>query len=42
MLRTISVGKYLSIQGIFVQNLADGLGQVRVGTQLFTGRLIGG
>lgn len=38
MLKTISIGNYLSVQGIFVRMLKDGLCQVRVGTRCFTGR----
>jgi len=38
MVRTITVGNYLSIQGIFVRNLADGRIVVRVGKDEFTGR----
>lgn len=40
MLKTISIGNYLSVQGEFVQMLTDGLCQVRVGTRFFTGRLV--
>lgn len=42
MFRTITIGNHLSIQGTFVQMLHDGLCQIRVGTRIFTGRLIGG
>ncbi|WP_281494132.1 hypothetical protein [Jannaschia sp. S6380] len=42
MLKTIVIGNHLSIQGTFVQMLRDGLCQVRVGTQTFTGRPISG
>lgn len=41
MLKTITIGNYQSVQGILVQTLEDGLCQVRVGTQIFTGRSIG-
>ena len=41
MFKTITIGNHLSVQGTFVQMLKDGLCQVRVGTRLFTGRLIG-
>ena len=42
MVRTITIGNYLSVQGTFVQMLQDGLCQIRVGTRVVTGRLIGG
>jgi hypothetical protein len=42
MLKTIIIGKHLSIQGRFVQCMSNGLCQVRVGTEIFTGRLVGG
>ena len=42
MLRTITIGRHLSVQAFFVQMLRDGLCQVRVGTQIFTGRPIKG
>jgi hypothetical protein len=38
MVRTITVGQHLSIQGIFVAMLESGLMQVRVGGRIFTGR----
>ena len=37
MLRTIIIGSCVSVQGIFVKNLANGLIAVRVGDQLFSG-----
>ncbi|MGB3554594.1 MAG: hypothetical protein WBA25_08145 [Jannaschia sp.] len=40
MLRTVTIGNHQSIQGIFVQMLQSGLMQVRVGSQVFTGRPI--
>ena len=40
MLKTISIGNHLSIQGTFVKMLQDGLCQVRVGTRTFTGHLV--
>ncbi|SDY35386.1 hypothetical protein SAMN05444004_101217 [Jannaschia faecimaris] len=40
MLKTIVIGNHLSIQGTLVEMLTDGLCRVRVGTQIFTGRLI--
>lgn len=41
MFKTITIGNHLSVQGTFVQMLKDGLCQVRVGTRIFTGHLIG-
>lgn len=41
MLRTVTVGNYLSIQGIFVKMLKDGLMEVRVGSRTFAGRPVG-
>ncbi|WP_255576487.1 MULTISPECIES: hypothetical protein [Jannaschia] len=38
MLRTITIGNHLSIQGVFVQMLKNGLMEVRVGTRTFAGR----
>ncbi|PIV77175.1 MAG: hypothetical protein COW54_15980 [Rhodobacteraceae bacterium CG17_big_fil_post_rev_8_21_14_2_50_63_15] len=38
MLRTIQLGTCVSIQGIFVRMLANGLMQVRIGDQLYVGR----
>ncbi len=37
MLRTITVGSHVSIQGIFVRALTDGRILVRVGERLFKG-----
>ncbi len=37
MLRTITVSKHISVQGIFVQDLTDGRILVRVGERLFKG-----
>ena len=37
MLRTITVGPYLSIQGFFVEMLPDGRMSVRVGERVYTG-----
>lgn len=42
MLKTIVIGNHLSVQGRFVQLLNDGLCQVRVGTEIFTGRPVSG
>jgi hypothetical protein len=38
MLHTIMMGSCVSVQGLLVKTLPDGRVQVRVGTQLFTGR----
>lgn len=38
MLRTIQLGTCVSIQGVFVRMLGNGLMQVRIGDQLFVGR----
>lgn len=41
MFRTITIGNHISIQGTFVQMLKDGLCQVRVGSRIVTGHLLG-
>lgn len=38
MLRTITVGSCVSVQGSFVRKLANGNIQVRVGEKVFEGR----
>ena len=38
MLKTILIGSCVSVQGIFVRNLADGRIVVRVDKQIFQGR----
>jgi len=38
MVRTITVGNYVSIQGVFVRSLDDGRIVVRVGKEEFSGR----
>jgi hypothetical protein len=38
MLHTITMGAYVSVQGLFVKSLPDGRVQVRVGRQLFVGK----
>ncbi len=38
MLRTITIGTHVSIQGIFVQTLRDGRILVKVGENLFQGK----
>jgi len=37
MLRTIIVGKYISVQGICVRTLKNGQMEVRVGDRIFSG-----
>lgn len=38
MLRTILLGKYISVQGVFVRKLADGRIAVRDGTRIYEGQ----
>lgn len=38
MLKTVTIGSCVSIQGIFVKALSDGRICIRVGEQLFQGR----
>ena len=38
MFKTIMIGRYLSIQGLFVRTTPAGLMVVRVGDKTFTGR----
>ncbi len=38
MVRTITVGSYVSVQGLYVRELTDGRIVVRVGHQEFVGR----
>ncbi len=38
MLKTIMIGRYLSIQGEFVRTTANGLVVVRVGDKTYAGR----
>ncbi len=38
MLKTIMVGKYISVQGEFVRRLPNGLIEVRVGSRVYAGR----
>ncbi|MEM7640932.1 MAG: hypothetical protein AAF366_00215 [Pseudomonadota bacterium] len=40
MVRTVTIGEHISIQGIFVKMLECGKMQVRVGRRVFTGRPI--
>ncbi|WP_264465506.1 hypothetical protein [Roseitranquillus sediminis] len=42
MLRTIIIGSCVSVQGIFVRNLADGKVAVKVGAHVFKGVPVGG
>lgn len=42
MLRTISIGSCVTIQGAFVKDLANGKIQVRVGERVFEGRPVSG
>ena len=37
MLRTITMGSYISVQGTFIRQLADGMIVVRVGEKTFVG-----
>ena len=37
MLRTITLSRHISVQGIFVRDLNDGRISVRVGDRLYTG-----
>lgn len=38
MLRTVQLGTCVSVQGLFVRMLENGLMQVRIGDQLYVGR----
>ncbi len=38
MVKTITIGSCVSVQGYLVQNLSDGRVVVQVGNQRFTGR----
>ncbi|MBP0482483.1 hypothetical protein [Sagittula salina] len=40
MLKTITIGNYISVQGLLEQTLADGRVEVRVGNRIYTGRLV--
>lgn len=42
MLKTITLGTCVSVQGIFVRSQADGKIVVRVGEKLFTGSPVAG
>jgi hypothetical protein len=41
MIRTITMGSCVSVQGAFVRKLANGNIQVRVGERVFEGRPVG-
>lgn len=41
MLRTITIGGYISVQGMFVRNLDNGKMVVRVGEKTYVGRPVG-
>jgi hypothetical protein len=38
MLRTITLGSAVSVQGVFVETLPDGRITVRVGSSIYSGR----
>lgn len=38
MVKTITVGNYISVQGMYVRDLSDGRMVIRIGQQEFTGR----
>lgn len=40
MIRSITLGKYISVQGLFVRETADGRVVVRVGDKTFEGKPI--
>lgn len=42
MMRTISMGSCVSVQGAFVRQLSNGKIVVRVGERVFEGRPVGG
>lgn len=42
MIRTITIGSYISIQGFFAGAMANGNILVRVGNRTFEGKPIGG
>lgn len=42
MLKTITIGNYVSVQGMLENTLPDGRVTVRVGTALYTGRPVSG
>lgn len=42
MVKTITVGNYISIQGLFVRDLADGRIVVKVGPDEYAGKPVSG
>ncbi|MBB3986502.1 hypothetical protein GGQ68_002841 [Sagittula marina] len=42
MLKTITIGNYVSVQGLLEKTLPDGRVSVRVGESTYTGRLVAG
>ena len=41
MIRTISIGSYISVQGLYEHSVANGNIVVRVGSQTFEGKPVG-
>ncbi|MFD1913577.1 hypothetical protein [Halodurantibacterium flavum] len=41
MIRTINIGSYISVQGMFLRQLPDGKVAVRVGDKTFVGTPVG-
>jgi hypothetical protein len=37
MIKTVTIGSYISVQGIFVKMLPNHLMQVRIGSTIYTG-----
>ncbi len=42
MIRTINIGRYISVQGMFLHQLPNGKVAVRVGEKTFVGTPVGG
>jgi len=40
MVKTITIGSYVSVQGVLLRSLADGRAVVQVGVNEYTGRLV--
>ena len=40
MLKTITIGNYISVQGMLERTLPDGRVEVRVGDRIYTGHLV--
>ncbi|WBU56026.1 hypothetical protein [Paracoccus sediminicola] len=38
MIRTITIGSHISVQGVFERSIADGNIEVRVGTKTYRGK----